>query len=165
MEAGSFKLREDDVRLDALFEELKADYDSQAKEKRITLTFNLSPKLPVLHGDRDKVALALHNLIGNALKYTPDGGRVLVTVDADAKQLSVSVKDTGIGIGPEDQERIFERFYRAKDKRVAKITGTGLGLTLAREVARLHGGEIEVESVLNQGSTFTLTLPLKAEAA
>jgi signal transduction histidine kinase len=165
MEAGSFKLREDDVRLDALFEELKADYDSQAKEKRITLTFNLSPKLPVLHGDRDKVALALHNLIGNALKYTPDGGRVVVTADADAKQLSVSVKDTGIGIGPEDQERIFERFYRAKDKRVAKITGTGLGLTLAREVARLHGGEIEVESVLNQGSTFTLTLPLKAEAA
>jgi len=165
MEAGSFKLKQDDVRLDALFEELKADYESQAKEKRITLAFNLSPKLPVLQGDRDKVALAVHNLIGNALKYTPDGGRVLVTVDADARHVSVSVKDTGIGISPEDQERIFERFYRAKDKRVARITGTGLGLTLAREVARLHGGEIEVESVLNQGSTFTLTLPVKAEAA
>ena len=75
------------------------------------------------------------------------------------------MKDTGIGISPEDQARIFERFYRAQDKRVAKITGTGLGLTLAREVARLHGGEIEVESQLNQGSTFTLTLPLKAQAA
>ena len=165
MEAGSFKLKQDDVRLDALFEELKADYESQANEKQIDLSFALSPKLPVLQGDRDKVALALHNLIGNALKYTPDGGRVLVSVEADARVVSVAVKDTGIGISPEDQARIFERFYRAQDKRVAKITGTGLGLTLAREVARLHGGEIEVESQLNQGSTFTLTLPVKAEAA
>ena len=69
----------------------------------------------------------------------------------------MAVNDTGIGISAEDQEKIFERFYRAKDPRVAKITGTGLGLTLAREVARLHGGDITVESQLNQGSTFTLT--------
>ena len=77
----------------------------------------------------------------------------------------MAVQDNGIGIAPADQERIFERFYRARDKRVAKITGTGLGLTLAREVARLHGGDIIVESQINQGSTFTLTLPVKGEAA
>jgi signal transduction histidine kinase len=68
------------------------------------------------------------------------------------------------GISPEDAERIFERFYRAKDPRVAKITGTGLGLTLAREVVRMHGGDITVESQIDQGSTFTMTLPLKAAA-
>ncbi|MBC8108144.1 MAG: ATP-binding protein, partial [Anaerolineae bacterium] len=108
---------------------------------------------------------ALHNLVGNALKYTPTGGTVTVDVVADGKQLSFAVRDSGIGISAEDAERIFERFYRAKDPRVEKVTGTGLGLTLAREVVRLHGGEITVDSELNKGSTFTLTLPVAAEAA
>jgi two-component system sensor histidine kinase VicK len=109
--------------------------------------------------------LALHNLVGNALKYTPEGGRVAINVEVSPKQILVSVADTGIGISPEDAERIFERFYRAKDPRVAKITGTGLGLTLAREVVRMHGGDITVESQIDQGSTFTMTLPAKVEAA
>jgi signal transduction histidine kinase len=86
-------------------------------------------------------------------------------VDIDARQMAVEVVDTGIGIGDEDQKRVFEKFYRAKDPRVARITGTGLGLTLAREVIRLHGGDITVQSQLNKGSTFTLVQPLTAEAA
>jgi len=132
---------------------------------RAMLTFNLPPKLPLVKGDRDKILMALHNLVGNALKYTPKGGSVTVNVQVDSKQLLFSVSDTGIGISDEDAERIFERFYRAKDPRVEKITGTGLGLTLAREVVRLHGGEITLKSELNKGSTFTLTLPVSAEAA
>jgi two-component system sensor histidine kinase VicK len=119
----------------------------------------------VIRGDRDKIMLALHNLVGNALKYTTDGGRITINVEVTAKQLLVAVADTGIGISPEDSERIFERFYRAKDPRVLKITGTGLGLTLAREVVRMHGGDITVESQIDQGSTFTMTLPVKLEAA
>jgi len=99
------------------------------------------------------------------LKYTTDGGKVDVTVNADGRQLAVEVRDTGIGMTPEDAERVFERFYRAKDPRVARITGTGLGLTIAREVVRLHGGDISVESQLNKGSTFTMVLPVKVEAA
>ena len=165
IEAGSFKIKPDDVRLETLFDELKADYQPQAAEKQIDLQLKLPPKLPVIRGDRDKITLALHNLVGNALKYTPDGGRVTIGVDFDGKQMAVTVTDTGIGISPEDAERIFERFYRAKDARVAKITGTGLGLTLAREVIRMHGGDITVESQIDQGSTFTMTLPAKAEAA
>jgi PAS domain S-box-containing protein len=165
IEAGSFKLKPDDVRLETLFDELKADYQQQATEKRIDLQLRLPPKLPVIRGDRDKITLALHNLMGNALKYTPEGGRVTIEVEVDGRQLSVSISDTGIGISPDDAERIFERFYRAKDPRVAKITGTGLGLTLAREVVRMHGGDITVESQIDQGSTFTMTLPVKAEAA
>jgi signal transduction histidine kinase len=165
IEAGSFKVAHDDIRLDAMFEELKADFVQQASDKQMRLTFALPPKLPVIKGDRDKVMLALHNLVGNALKYTPAGGSVVVDIRTEDGHLSVAVKDTGIGINPEDHDRIFERFYRARDERVAKITGSGLGLTLAREVARLHGGDITVESVLNHGSTFTLTLPLKTEAA
>lgn len=165
IEAGAMKLKSDDVRLETVFEELRSDYAAQAQEKKITLAFNLPPKLTVIAGDRDKIMLALHNLVGNALKYTPDGGKVDVTVNVDARQLSVEVRDTGIGMSQEDAEKVFERFYRAKDPRVAKITGTGLGLTIAREVVRLHGGDIAVESRLNQGSAFTLTVPVKAEAA
>ena len=165
IEAGSFKIKTDDVRLETVFEELRGDYQQQAVEKQLDLTLNLPPKLPVIRGDRDKIMLALHNLVGNALKYTPEGGRVAINVEVSPKQILVSVADTGIGISPEDAERIFERFYRAKDPRVAKITGTGLGLTLAREVVRMHGGDITVESQIDQGSTFTMTLPAKVEAA
>jgi len=148
-----------------LFEDLRNDYEPQAAEKKVTLVFNLPPKLPVINGDRDKILVAMHNLVGNALKYTPAGGTVTVDVQADGKQLSFAVRDSGIGIRAEDAERIFERFYRAKDPRVEKVTGTGLGLTLAREVVRLHGGEITVDSELDKGSTFTMTLPVTAEAA
>ena len=165
IEAGSFKLNRDDVRLDALFTELKADFQQQAAEKKIDLRLNLPPKYPGIQGDRDKIMLALHNLVGNALKYTPEGGKVTVNVEAAKGQLVIEVKDTGIGISRDDQDKVFERFYRANDPRVAKITGTGLGLTLAREVARLHGGDITLESELDHGSTFTFTMPAPAEAA
>jgi two-component system sensor histidine kinase VicK len=165
IEAGQLRIKTDDVRLDVLFDELKGDYSAQAEDKQIKLSFNLPPKLPVIRGDRDKIVMAMHNLIGNALKYTAKGGSVSVNVKADGKQLLFSVNDTGIGISEDEAERIFERFYRAKDPRVEKITGTGLGLTLAREVIRLHGGDVTVESELNKGSTFTLTLPIVSEAA
>lgn len=162
IEAGSLRITRDDVNLVELFEELHADYDAQAKDKRMALAFNLPPKLPTIQADRDKLSLALHNLIGNALKYTPAGGSVSINVDADEKRLMVDVVDTGLGISESDQERIFEKFYRAKDSRIAGITGSGLGLALARDVVRLHGGDITVQSQLDKGSTFTLLLPAQA---
>ncbi len=164
IEAGSFKIERDDVRLDVLLEQLKADYEPQAAEKQIKLTFDLPPKLPVLQADRDKVALALHNLIGNALKYTPKGGRVTVHVTVAGSRISIEVTDTGIGINPAETEKIFEKFYRAKNVQDANITGSGMGLTLAREVIRLHGGDIVVRSEPDKGSSFTLMLPLSEEA-
>jgi len=165
IEAGAFKLYSSDIYLDQLFEEVKPDYMLQAEEKNISLSFNLPPKLPVIKGDRDKIMVAIHNLIGNAIKYTPNNGKVTINVEIKDKQLVVDVIDTGIGIKDEDLEKIFDKFYRAKDPRVGKITGTGLGLTLAQEVIRLHGGSISVQSQLDKGSTFTVTLPTYAEAA
>lgn len=165
IEAGSLKLREGDVRLETLFEELQSDYQAAAEEKEITLTFDLPPKMPVIRGDRDKIAMSLHNLIGNSLKYTPAGGEVTVSMEEAAGSLVIRVKDNGIGIAPEETERIFEKFYRSRDKRVGRITGTGLGLALAREIARLHGGDITVESQLDRGSTFTMVLPAAAPGA
>ncbi len=165
MESGSLKLQADDVRFDALLDELRADYQALAQEKNITLHFDLPPKLPVIRGDRDKIAMSLHNLIGNALKYTPANGTVAITLQDTPTSVMVLVKDSGIGIASEERERIFEKFYRSKDRRIAKITGTGLGLAIARDVIRLHGGDITVDSELDHGSTFTLTLPRLAQAA
>ena len=165
IEAGQLKLQEGDVRLGALFEELQADFQEQARQKEITLRLDLSPKLPVIRGDRDKIVMAIHNLVGNAVKYTPAGGEVIVRAFEAGGEVAVEVKDNGIGIKPEEQEKIFDKFYRARDKRIANITGTGLGLALAREVARLHGGDISLESQVDRGSTFTLHLPARAPAS
>jgi len=165
IEAGSFELKRDDVHMDLLLQQLKADHEPQAQERHITLEFDLPPKLAVFQGDRDKVALVLHNLLGNALKYTLDGGHVVVSASAEKGRLSVTVTDTGIGIAEEELERVFEKFYRSKNLQAAKVKGSGLGLTIARDIARLHGGDVTVESELGKGSTFTLTLPAVEEAA
>ena len=164
IEAGCLKLNIGDLRLDTIFTELQTDFSAQAEEKQLTLKFNLPPKLPAIKADREKLTLSLHNLVGNALKYTPANGSVTVNVDVSSTALRVEVIDTGIGISVEDQARIFDKFYRAKDPRVGKITGTGLGLTLAREVVRLHGGDITVDSQIDKGSTFILSCPINVEA-
>lgn len=159
IEAGSLKINEDDVRLDALFTDLDGDFRAQAEDREMTLAFELPPKLPVIKGDRDKLMLAFHNVLGNAIKYTPPGGTVRVVVRTEGPAITVDIADNGIGIKPDECEKIFERFYRAKDKRIGSITGSGLGLALARQIARLHGGDITVRSEIDKGSTFSLSLP------
>lgn len=165
MDAGTFSLRPDDVDPQEMFKELEQDYQITAADKEITLVFEAPPKWPSLRADRDKVGMALHNLVSNALKYTPVGGRVTVRASDSQGGLMVEVSDNGIGITPEEQELVFEKFYRSKDKRISSITGSGIGLSLAREVIRLHGGDITLESVLNKGSTFILTVPGAAASA
>src|SRR5262249_11144334 len=110
--------------------------------------------------DERKVKQVLLNLLSNALKFTPEGGRVEVRAAAMADDIEISVSDTGIGIAPEDQEAIFEEFRQVgiADK---KVEGTGLGLALSRKFIELHGGRIWVESRVGQGSTFTFTLPVR----
>lgn len=164
IESGQLRLAEGEVRTGPIFEELKADFAAQAESKEILLRFDLDPKMPELRGDRDKLVMVLHNLVGNAVKYTPAGGEVDVSASVEDAGFVVRVRDNGIGIKPEEQEKIFEKFYRAKDKRISGVTGTGLGLALAREVVRMHGGEIAVESEVDKGSTFTVTLPMSGDA-
>jgi PAS domain S-box-containing protein len=164
IEAGSTMIRREEVYFDALVKELHTDYKAQADEKSIALEFNISPKLPKLEADKDKLTIAIHNLLGNALKYTPQGGKVTVGVDIRDGQLAIDVADTGIGIAAGETEKIFDRFFRSGDPRVGKIVGTGLGLTLAREVMRLHGGDVTVQSEINRGSTFTATMPVTMAA-
>lgn len=164
IEAGSMRLSKGEVRIREMLMTLKEDYAAQALAKQQTLKFDLSPKLPVLQGDADKLGLAVQNLLGNAIKYTPAGGNVTLRADVTGTQLVLEFADNGIGIKEEEQGLIFDKFYRAKDKRLAGIAGSGLGLALAREVVRMHGGEIAVQSQIDKGSTFRLTLPLGGAA-
>ncbi|MBS0192250.1 MAG: ATP-binding protein [Phycisphaerales bacterium] len=162
IEAGTLKLALHDVRLPSLFTDLEAEFAGPARAKNIALKFDLHPKLPTIVGDRDKLILAITNVIGNAIKYTPEGGTVRVSARPVDSDLVVEVADSGIGIRAEDIERVFERFYRAHDPRVEKIVGTGLGLALARDVLRLHGGDISVQSTPDRGSTFALKFPIRS---
>lgn len=166
IEAASFTVSQGEVRTQAILDDIQHEARTRAGAKGLDVTFELAPRLPVLKGDARRVSIAMHNLVENAIKYTPEGGSVTVRATADAGVFTFEVADTGLGIAPADIASIFEKFKRAADPRVAAITGTGLGLPLAREIARRHGGDITVDSQLNQGSAFTLTLPLPdAEAA
>jgi two-component system, OmpR family, sensor histidine kinase SenX3 len=111
-------------------------------------------------GDRDQLIMAVHNLIENAINYSPEGTRVSVEVKIDAGVLEVDVIDQGIGIKEEDVDRIFERFYRVDPARSRETGGTGLGLSIVKHVAQNHGGEVKVWSKVGVGSTFALRLPL-----
>ncbi len=164
VESGGRELKRDDVDLQVILNKLEDDFEPQATEHNIDLSFSLPAKIPVLYGDREKLAATLANLLGNAMKYTPEGGVVRVLVSNEDGLVRVDFQDTGIGVSEDDLPKIFDKFYRAKDKRVTQITGTGLGLALSREVVRLHGGDITVQSQLNQGSTFSMTLPISHHA-
>ena len=113
-----------------------------------------------LFGDREQLVMAFHNLIENAINYSPENTKVTITVSADTASLSVLVKDQGIGISEGDLERIFERFYRVDPARSRETGGTGLGLSIVKHVATIHGGEVLVWSKPGEGSTFTMKLPL-----
>lgn len=133
----------------------------QFREKAIRLEADLPPHLPLVRADHDRASQVLTNLLGNALQYTPPGGEVRVSVETEGGLLRVSVRDTGIGLAPEEQERIFQRFYRVDKSRARASGGSGIGLTVARHLAQAQGGHIAVESAgPGKGSRFMFTLPL-----
>jgi signal transduction histidine kinase len=115
--------------------------------------------LPEVEADERKVKQILYNLLSNAVKFTPDGGAVEVSAARDGDAIRVSVRDTGIGIAPDDQARVFEEFRQVGRERSRE--GTGLGLTLTRRFVELHGGRIWLESAPGSGSTFSFTLPVR----
>ncbi len=163
MEAGSLSVNHQRVELDRLFNEVIDKVRPSMQQKQIQFDVLLPTKLPPTKLDKDKFAVALINLLGNAAKYTPAGGRVALKVRVQESQLIIEVEDSGVGIADHEVPRVFEKFFRSQDNRVQEQSGSGLGLALAQEVIRLHGGTIAVESELNKGSTFTVKLPLKKD--
>jgi signal transduction histidine kinase len=164
IEAGRMELHIAPTDLDEILEAVQSTARPLAAKKSIDLQFGSDPGIAPLAVDAARVKQVLLNLVGNAVKFTPDGGRVSVTtsLDGDSGSVKISVTDTGPGIPPEEHERIFLEFQQAKASRdVAKPEGTGLGLALAKRFVEMHGGRIWVESQIGRGSTFTFTLPLE----
>jgi PAS domain S-box-containing protein len=160
IEAGGLSISPQLVEVKRLLHEVADKVRPLMDQKGLTFDVRIPDKLPELKLDKDKVATALVNLLGNATKYTPDGGRVALKVDVADGVLQLEVEDSGFGIAEEELGKIFDKFFRSSDKRVRGETGTGLGLSLAREIICLHGGDITARSELDRGSTFTVTLPV-----
>jgi signal transduction histidine kinase len=158
VEAGIGRLNLEEVDLAEMACQATDLFQPVAEEKRIVLRAEISPTPPV-RGDLRRVQHTLANLIDNALKYTDPGGEVVVSLTRHDKTASIAVRDTGPGIPDQERARIFERFFRGDHSRCQP--GNGLGLSLARAVARAHGGDITVDSSPEGGSTFTIMLPIQ----
>ncbi|MGQ9555067.1 MAG: sensor histidine kinase [Anaerolineae bacterium] len=136
-----------------------------AIEKRITIDLDLDADVPVVFADPRHLSLLWNNLLSNAIKYTPEDGRVQVAMHCDGSYLCVDVADTGIGIAPQDHEKIFQEFYRGENARSFAPRGTGIGLAIVQRVISMYSGSISLESELGKGSTFHVRLPLASMRA
>jgi signal transduction histidine kinase len=165
IEMGQFPLTVQSVTLADVMQEVLNASQKQVADKRQTLAVDLPENLPPVYADRNRLLQILINLVSNAHKYTPDGGTITVSVqplnniNGLRDMVQISVKDTGIGIAPEEQWRIFQRFFRSEDEQARKATGTGLGLHIAKNLVELQEGKIWFESEFRQGTTFYFTLP------
>jgi PAS domain S-box-containing protein len=150
------------VDLAEVLRELLAERQMQevVQQSNLTLTVKIAPDAPLVSGDAIQLQRAMSNLLDNAVKFTPDGGRVGVNFRQEGECLVLEVADTGIGIPADQFERIFERFYQIDGSTTRRYGGTGLGLALVKEIVEMHGGQVSVQSALGQGSTFSVVLPV-----
>ncbi len=158
-ERGKIPLHRRETDLQELVNRVVRVQQAEAERKGITLIARLIPTPLLAYVDPQRMAQVITNLVGNAINYTPEDGQITVELETEGKQAVLRIRDTGIGIAPEMVDHIFEPFFRADEK---AAIGTGLGLTIAREIIYLHGGEISVQSEVGQGSTFTVRLDLLA---
>jgi len=163
-EAGELKLERGPTDLIKLVERLAARVRPRLQGQGIMLETELPPRLPKLNLDSDRIEQVLHNLVGNAMRYTPEGGRITIAVEDKDQEVMVRVADTGRGIPKEDLPQIFERFYRGERSRARRGGGAGLGLAIAKQLVEAHGGRIWAESELGRGTRVNLALP-KTRAA
>ena len=163
IEAGIVQIDRETVDTIALIDRAFDTIEPQAREKSITLHKKIAPVDLTIEGDSDMLFQVVLNLMSNAVKYTPDGGRVTVSADSDnlTRSVLISVSDTGLGIPPDSIDKLFDKFYRVENyKRVAK--GTGLGLSLCKHIVEtVHGGQIGIESKLGMGSRFWFSVPIR----
>jgi signal transduction histidine kinase len=172
MEAGELRITATAFALPDVLQVALSTITPQARRKKIQLTSKLAPDLPQIFGDRDKIRQVLLNLIGNAVKFTPEGGAVTVVVEPSAlKQrtlgfqtvpdaVRVTVSDTGIGVPAEHLQRVFDPFFQVDNSSTREYGGTGLGLSIVKRFVEAHGGTAWVESEVGKGSAFSITLPI-----
>ena len=162
IESGVVKIQREHISLPAVIKDVMDVMQPQARAKRIELAEQATPLYYQVYADKDMIYQALLNLVGNAIKYTPEGGRVSVDAEVDdhGRTVTVNVTDSGVGIPPDALPHLFEKFYRVADhKKIAK--GTGLGLNLVKHIVEtVHGGNVAVRSEIGRGSTFSMALPI-----
>jgi PAS domain S-box-containing protein len=133
----------------------------QAQDKNIALNVMIQDRLPLINGNKSSIEAMFINLISNAVKYTPPGGKVSIQMSESAQNVQIEVSDTGIGVEYEDFPRIFDKFYRVRSEMTKNISGTGLGLSIVKNVVDAHYGAINVESKVGEGTTITVLLPIR----
>jgi two-component system OmpR family sensor kinase/two-component system sensor histidine kinase BaeS len=157
-ESGALQLQKEPTDLALLIGETVASFRAQATASGVALNTEIAPNVPMLNLDPARIRQVLENLITNALRYTPSGGRISVQLAVNSEQSTVvTVSDTGKGIAPEELPHIFDRFYKSRDSR-----GTGLGLAIAKNLIAAHGGEISAQSELGKGTTIRFGLPVES---
>jgi two-component system, OmpR family, phosphate regulon sensor histidine kinase PhoR len=160
IESGLISLEREPVDMLGVLREQVAFHQPRAEFASIRLKMEAEENLPPVMANRQNMEAVLSNLITNAIKYSPDGGPVTISASVDTDYLCIRVQDSGIGISPEDKKLIFQQFYRIKNAKTRYISGTGLGLALVKKILESHQGRIQVESLPDQGSTFTIFLPI-----
>jgi len=161
LESGAIRLDVSSLDVRRVLDELRESIDPLAKEKGIELVETVPADLPAVEADRAKLRRILHNLLSNALKFTQKGGRVEVRAERlEQDRVRLSVSDTGVGIAPDDIERLFDKYEQARSRATRGEKGTGLGLYITKQLVELHGSQINVKSEVGKGSTFSFTLPV-----
>jgi two-component system phosphate regulon sensor histidine kinase PhoR len=162
IEAGKHVQHQVPVDVGKIIEDTVALMETKAKEQNITFTYSCQNMKPV-HADPKSLEEIFSNLITNAINYSLDGGQVFVTAQCLGEYMEIKVKDTGVGIPPEELPKIFDKFYRVKHPKTRQVMGTGLGLAIVKGIVEAHHGTIDVESVLDKETTFRILLPVITE--
>jgi signal transduction histidine kinase len=160
MEAGAFEYRFESVDAVALLRDLVAEFQEEGRIKRHSVELSGNGSSPPIHADREALALAVWNLLDNAVKYSSEGSAVWVTVDREREFLAIRVRDQGSGIPASEQKEIFQKFVRGVASRTSTVKGTGIGLAMVQRIVKAHGGKVHLKSEPGRGSTFSLLLPL-----
>jgi two-component system, OmpR family, phosphate regulon sensor histidine kinase PhoR len=160
IESGLATMEKERLQIEPLIREQVGFYEPKARSKQINLSIDSREELPPVLANKRSIEEVISNLITNAIRYTPEGGTITLCCGVEKDHVRLSFKDTGYGISKEDQDRIFERFYRVKNDQTRFITGTGLGLAIVKSIVDAHNGMIEVESEVGRGSIFHVHLPI-----
>ncbi len=163
IEEGKYVRKDEFFELDKVVEKTIESLKTEIKKKNLKVSFKKLRKIPKILADKEKIGLAVQNLIENAVNYTLDNGQIKISLDFNGEEIKFSVSDSGIGIPQDQQKKIFSRFFRSAKAKKIRTEGSGLGLYITKNIIESHGGKIWFESKENEGTTFYFTIPAKTE--
>jgi signal transduction histidine kinase len=163
IESGNLRIEPRSVPVWDVIDEVVTLTHTQVKQKNQTVTVQIPQELPKAWCDRNRLAQILTNLISNANKYTPEGGAILVEAICTEDKIQIKIQDNGLGMTPEDQQKLFSKFFRSVDEKIREAPGTGLGLSITKNLIELQGGKVWFESEFRKGTTFYFTVPIQLD--